>query len=218
MSGEHLFIRAICEDSERAMTYLVGSDLSEAVLVVDPGQPFEAIRATLDRFHKLCGGILLTHGHFDHIESLDKLNAYCGTLPVFLHTDDSDKLTDVKGNVSYLFGCSFVSKTKTTPIADGDVLSLCGLHIEVLHTPGHTRGSVCFLCSVGDEKLLLSGDTLFYGNVGRWDFPGGDEEMLRRSLHRLTDTLPEELRVYPGHGGPTTVGREKRTNYFILMG
>jgi len=204
-----LFLYAIDEHPERAVTYLVGT--GDEVFGVDPGQPFPVIREALERFRKTCCGVLLTHGHFDHIESLD---SFCA--PVYIHSEDEELLRDPVKNVSYLFGCSFQTDVSVTKISEETVLPCGKMTVRVLHTPGHTRGSVCYLCSVGEEELLLSGDTLFCGNVGRWDFPGGNAQTLLLSLKRLTQMLPVELRVYPGHGESTVIGHEKRTNYFLI--
>lgn len=190
---------SVCPSSFGANTYLLISGCH--ALVVDPavscGAILEAARAE-DAFLE---GILLTHGHFDHLLSLDPLRERTA-LPAAIHTDDAAMLTDGKTNAYYSFyGTERVFRPADRLLSEGDMIPLGDDHITVWHTPGHTPGSICLLC--GD--FLLTGDTLFAENVGRCDLPGGSEVQLAASLARLR-TLNASLTVYPGHGNTARLG------------
>jgi hydroxyacylglutathione hydrolase len=154
--------------------------------------------------------ILNTHGHFDH--SADNYPLQRATqAPILIHPSDEWRLTEPYKEP---FPIPFpITPTRaSTYLKDGDRLRVGSLEFEVLYTPGHTLGSVCFY--EPHHKVLFSGDTLFKDSVGRWDFVDGDLYALTRSLARLM-TLPDDVRVYPGHGEPTTIGRERTMNPFI---
>ena len=143
--------------------------------------------------------ILLTHGHFDHICSLDTLRDKAG-IPAYIHKGDADMPSDSHKNAfSIFFGQERVYRAPEKILSEGDVLMLGNEQIRVLHTPGHTEGSVCYLCG---ENILITGDTLFDRGFGRYDLYGGDPYKLRNSLARLA-TLDRSLIIYAGHGCPT---------------
>ena len=193
-------IRSICPDSFASNCYLLAK--GEDAFVVDPGVSLASIQAALDAQGAVCRGILLTHGHFDHILSLDELRAAYPDAPVYLHADDAELLSDGQKNAFALFfGQDRVWQPANRLLLGGQTLPLSDEHIKVIHTPGHTPGSVCYLC--GDH--LITGDTLFDGGYGRCDLYGGDWAALTRSLRRLTE-LPRTLRIYPGHGPSATLG------------
>ncbi len=146
--------------------------------------------------------ILLTHGHFDHILSVDALRKLSGA-PLYIHEEDAPMLTDAHKNAFY----TFFRVDRTYAPADkllheGDLLMLGGETLRILHTPGHSPGSVCVDCN---GEFLITGDTLFANNYGRYDLWGGSPVILRESLARL-GTLPEDTIIYPGHGAPETLG------------
>ena len=193
-------IQTISPDSFASNCYLLAK--GEDAFVVDPGVSLASIQAALDAQGAVCRGILLTHGHFDHMLSLDELRAAYPDAPVYLHADDAELLSDGEKNAFALFfGQDRVWRPADHLLLGGEMLPFADEHIKVIHTPGHTQGSVCYLC--GD--LLITGDTLFDGGYGRCDLYGGDWASLTRTLRRLTE-LPVTLRIYPGHGPSTTLG------------
>lgn len=193
-------IRSICPDSFASNCYLLLQ--GQAALVVDPGVGLGAIRSALAAEGAECRGILLTHGHFDHILSLDELRAAYPDAPVYLHADDAELLSDGQKNAFALFfGQDRVWQPANRLLLGGEIIPLGDEQIRVIHTPGHTQGSVCYL--FGDH--LITGDTLFDGGYGRCDLYGGDWAALTRTLRRLTE-LPGVLRIYPGHGPSAALG------------
>ncbi len=193
-------IHSIRPDSFASNCYLVIE--GERALVVDPGVSVRAIQAALDAEGARCVGILLTHGHFDHILSLDELRDAYPDTTVYLHAADAELLSDGDKNAFALFmGQDRAWRPADHLLTDGEIILLGDARIRVRHTPGHTRGSVCYLC--GDD--LLTGDTLFADGYGRYDLYGGDYAALCRSLRQLTELSPT-LRIHPGHGMSATLG------------
>ena len=193
-------IRSISPDSFASNCYLVVE--GDRAMVVDPGVSLRAIRSALEAEGAECCGILLTHGHFDHILSLDELRDAYPDAPVYLHAADAELLSDGEKNAFALFmGQDRAWRPADHLLTDGEILLLGDARIRVHHTPGHTRGSVCYRC--GDD--LITGDTLFADGYGRYDLYGGEPGTLFRSLRMLTE-LPPTLRIHPGHGMSTTLG------------
>ena len=183
----------ICAESFGANTYLIVSGRS--AFVVDPAVSVQAILSAAGREEALLEGILLTHGHFDHVLSLDTLrDAF--PIPAYIHVEDRILLTDGSKNAfSTFFGRERVWRPAEQGLVGGQVIPLGDESITVLHTPGHTMGSVCYLC--GD--FLITGDTLFAEGYGRCDLWGGSLDLMRASLESLRN-LPKDLTIYPGHG------------------
>ena len=179
--------------------YIVAAGKSSACLVIDPGDSAHKIRALLEREGLNIAAILLTHGHFDHDGAVKDLVAQYDC-PVYMHKHEM------------ILPAAFPTGRRlyTHTVSEGDALSLDGLPIKVLHTPGHTPGSVCYW--IGDA--LFSGDTLFASGCGRTDFPCGSWDALMQSLQRLA-AIEADLAVYPGHGEATTLAAEKRYNPYL---
>ena len=170
--------------------------------VIDPSADADVILKKLAEKEATLQYILLTHGHFDHICSLDTLREKTG-VPAYIHKNDIDMPSDSHKNAfSIFFGRERTYRTPEKMLYEGDVLSLGDEMIRVLHTPGHTEGSVCYLCG---ENILITGDTLFDRGFGRYDLFGGDPYKLRNSLSRLAD-LDHSLIIYAGHGSVTDLG------------
>ena len=171
--------------------------------IIDPAPDAARFAPLLEKENARLTHILLTHGHFDHVYGLDSVRAAWPAARLCLFRADAVGTEDrpVKESPEILW------------LTDGQTLTVGQAELTVLHTPGHTSGSCCWLC----EGVLVSGDTLFAGSAGRTDLPGGDWETLMRSLRRLADdpALPDELRVLPGHGAFTTLGLERAQNPYM---
>ncbi len=188
--------------------WFFAADGSDEAVVVDPGFDPDALRAILDAVGKRPAAVLLTHAHFDHAGSA---GTFAGDLPVYVHPDDVSAFTDYQawGGMSPV-DLEPVSDLRS--FVDGDVLDLAGCQIEVHHTPGHTPGSSTFV--LADEVAVFTGDLVFAGTIGRSDFANSDPAAMRASLIRFL-SLADELRVLPGHGPETTVGRERGSNPYL---
>ncbi len=183
--------------------YIVSREGRNDCVVVDPGDDFHKLRQALGG--RTVGAILLTHGHFDHILAAGPLGEATGAA-VYIHEADAEMLNDsVLNGYAGLMG-GFVQGPDVEARPLGERFEACGLDFAVLHTPGHSRGSVCLY--LPDEGVLFSGDTLFEAGYGRVDLHGGDMRQMMGSLKALF-ALPGETRVYPGHGGETTIARER---------
>ena len=189
----------ICPDSFASNTYLLVAD--GHALVVDPSVSVQAILHRAKEENATVEGILLTHGHFDHVFSLDSLRAEA-KIPAAIHERDAELLTDGKKNAFYdLFGRERAYGAAESTLRDGQTIPLGSEVIRVLHTPGHTAGSVCYLC----DGALLTGDTLFASGYGRCDLYSGDLATMRSTL-ALLRTLDASLTIYPGHGESAILG------------
>ena len=185
--------------------YMAWESGSAGCVVIDPGDDAKQIYGGLDIFHLQVEAVLLTHGHFDHAGSVKKLVTKF-SCPVYMHK------TDYEMQDKMLYPLAGKKLHKLEFLEDGDTLSLAGLEIGVLHTPGHTPGSVCFRI----EDCLITGDTLFAGSVGRTDLPGGDWETLCLSLGKLCQ-MDNKLKIYPGHGEYSDLEKEKKTNPYMKI-
>lgn len=179
-----------------------------AALVIDPGDRGEQIYEGLKRKGFRVEAILLTHGHFDHIQGVNGLKK-CSGAPVYAYEGERDICEDARINLSVQTGRPETVRADHYE-KDGSVMKLAGFTIRLIATPGHTHGSCCYYLE--EERVLFSGDTLFAGSVGRTDFPTGSMSGLVRSVKEKLLVLPEDVRVYPGHGEETTIGEEKRYN------
>jgi hydroxyacylglutathione hydrolase len=195
-------------------TLLANLETLDAI-VVDPGDEIADILARLARHHLTVRQIIVTHAHIDHIGGAAQLKRITGA-PVLFHQADLPILAMLEMQAGWLGIPTPEQVALDQSAEDGLSAGIPGLDAEVIHTPGHTPGSICLLFP--KQELLLAGDTLFAGSVGRTDLPGGDTKALLRSIHTRLLALPENTLVVPGHGEETTLGHERETNPFLQPG
>lgn len=179
-------------------------------LVVDPAGDVDEIVKYLEESSVKVGAIVLTHGHGDHIGGVLELKELLD-VPVMVHSDDEDMVKNSALNLSTSMPMGEVNFKPDILLNDGDEIPLGDRVVKVIHTPGHTKGGVCILV----DGILITGDTLFQGSIGRTDLYGGDFDTLMISIVEKLMILPDDTVVYPGHGGPSTIGVERRNNPFI---
>ena len=195
-----MLVDILCPDSFGSNCYLVSS--GRHAMIVDPSVSLAAVGEALQRRGAVPEGILLTHGHFDHMLSMDELRDAYPDIQVYLHTADADfPGSAVKNAHRLFFGLPRTWRPADHLLIDGEWVLIGEEKLQVIHTPGHTPGSVCF----HGEGFLLSGDTLFAHGIGRCDLPGGNRAALSASLERLRQ-LPPSLTLYPGHGDTALLG------------
>ncbi len=192
--------------------YLVTNEETKETVVVDPAYFSKELKDVIAEQELKIVAMILTHGHFDHIMGIDMFQKEYGDVPVYVHEDDELTMRDPAINQSLAFGSKYAYVGAQT-VREGQVLSFAGMDFRVIHTPGHTPGGACYYME--DEKVLFSGDTLFRQSVGRTDFVKSSTSDLIRSIKDKLFVLPDEVLVYPGHMGETSIGFEKRYNPYV---
>lgn len=190
-----------------ANCYIITHIPTKDACLIDPGGEPERIKDFIKNKRLNLKFIINTHGHGDHILG----NGYFG-VPIYIHRLEKDFLTNPVLNLSGMFGMFLKTPKASRLLEDGDKVYLNDLEFEILHTPGHTPGGI----SVKLNGVIFTGDTLFAGSVGRTDLPRGDEKTLLGSIRKKLFALDDDTVVYPGHGGESTIGKEKRTNPFFV--
>ena len=191
---------------------IFGDEGTRRAIVVDPGDEIGQILAILERHQLTVDAIVITHAHIDHIGGAHKMKQATGA-PVYMNQADTALYDQLDMQAGWL-GMPTPERTEIdSPARDGDTIRLADTDFAVLHTPGHTPGSLCLW--IAAENKLVAGDTLFRDSIGRTDLPGGDGRQILQSIHDKLLPLPDDAVVIPGHGPVTTIGREKRFNYFL---
>jgi glyoxylase-like metal-dependent hydrolase (beta-lactamase superfamily II) len=193
-------------------TWLVRRDGADRALMIDPGDEADRLLGVMEELGVGLDAILLTHTHFDHVGAVAPVARATGA-PVYCPKIEVGVLADIMSFVPWAGFGPFESYDADETLEGGERLSLAGLDIDVIFTPGHSPGHVTY--AVEGEGALLSGDVLFQGSVGRTDLPGGDTATLMASIAGLLDRFDDDTVVYPGHMGVTTLGRERATNPFL---
>jgi hydroxyacylglutathione hydrolase len=214
MRGPGYTIESIESAPFGEMTYVVWKEGQGEALVVDPGFDPEAILELLRR-HGLClAAILNTHGHADHIAGNATMKRVYPTAPLIIGRNEGHLLTDPDANLSAPFRMPMTSPVADRLVADGEKIDLAGFSVEVREIPGHSPGSVVFVCDQFDPMFVFGGDVLFAGSIGRTDL-GGSMPQLLSGIRTKLFTLPDSTVIFPGHGPPTTIGHEMRSNPFV---
>jgi glyoxylase-like metal-dependent hydrolase (beta-lactamase superfamily II) len=191
---------------------ILGDEKSGEAIVIDPGDEVERIYRRLSEWGLTLKQILVTHAHIDHVGGALRLKRLTGA-PILLNENDLPLLDTMAAQAAWLGMAVPETAPPDANLADGQIVGLEGYPATVLHTPGHTQGSVCL--HFAPLKLLVAGDTLFAGSIGRTDLPGGNFDQIIDSLHTRLLPLPDETRVLTGHGPETTIGAERRSNPFL---
>ncbi len=196
-----------------ANCYIICDENTGEGCVIDPGEENRALlRGIVESGMKELKYILCTHGHFDHIGGVAFLKAQYADALVVIGKNDAPMLCDGNLNLAYGFGIEFVPTYADIALSGGEIFDLGELSFRAVHTPGHSEGGVCYVFD--SEKTVFTGDTLFRGSIGRTDFPGGSYKILTDSLKKLKN-LPEDFKVYSGHGESSTISRELRNNPYL---
>ncbi|MFH1655127.1 MAG: MBL fold metallo-hydrolase [Candidatus Omnitrophota bacterium] len=200
-----MILETVAVGAYQANCYILAKKDGLEAIVIDPGDEFDKIKSIIDR-HRLTPKIIInTHGHIDHIGANDEF-----ALPVYIHKDDVEFLSDSKKNMSSFLNLPKLPKTEVKTLKDKDNIGLGNLTLEVIHTPGHTPGGIC----LKTDNMIFTGDTLFAGGIGRTDFPYASEEKMVNSLKKLM-SFRDDIKIFPGHGPSSTIGEERQSNNFL---
>ena len=229
-----MYIKTIVVGPLESNCYLFGDEATKEIFVIDPGGDYREIKSVIDRDRLKPKAVINTHGHGDHIGANREF-----AIPVWIHRMDADFLTDPSKNLSGVFGFFLKTKAASRLLEDGDILDIGKYSLKVIHTPGHTPGSICIKTeglmhspatgnndglSIAPKEsrasahagYIFTGDTLFYEGIGRTDFAYGSEKDIMYSIKEKLFTLDDGYVIYPGHGQTSTIGNEKNNNHFIL--
>ena len=182
-------------------------------LIIDAGLDCEPLMEFLRQQKLNPAALVLTHGHIDHIAGVNALREKFPDIKIYIHRLDAEMLEEPFSNLSAMTGATFVTKPADFLLQDGDVVEQAGIKLHALHTPGHTPGGISLYSA--EHGVVFSGDALFADSVGRTDFPGGSMTQLVTGIKDKLLTLPDETKVYPGHGPEPTIAREKAYNQYL---
>ena len=205
-----MIIKTLAVGPIMANCFVLGCDATQEAAVIDPGDEPDRILQALAESNLTVKLIINTHGHFDHVGANKKLNEVTGA-PILIHPLDAPMLNQLADSAAAWGMTADNSPPPDRELQDGDQVNFGKIILKVLHTPGHTPGGI----SLYTDHEVFVGDTLFAGSIGRTDFPGGSFETLKESVQQKLFALSDDLKVYPGHNQPTTIGVEKRTNPFV---
>lgn len=200
-------VKTLSVGTIQANCYIVYDENTKETVVIDPGDESDLILKVIAHENLDIKYILLTHGHYDHIDAVDDIRAVTKA-SVMIHVDDHEMLTDTKKNMG-----SRSIKPADVLLRNGDIINFGAYQLQVIYTPGHTKGSCCYYEL--NEKICFSGDTLFKGTVGRTDLYGGDYSAILESVRKRLSIVDDDTVVYPGHGPETTMAYERKVNPYV---
>lgn len=204
-----MILEIISVGSMEVNCYILAQEENSRAIIIDPGaQPWK-ISKVLGKLKLKPALIINTHGHYDHIGADNEWGA-----PVYAHKLDVPLLKDAMLNMSGLFSLPYTVKSEVKLLEDNQLIELDGIQLKVLHTPGHTPGGITLLLVKPENKIAFTGDTLFCQGIGRSDLTGGSQTQLIKSIEEKLFTLPDDTKIYPGHGDPSSIGQEKKNNSF----
>ncbi|MEA3225852.1 MAG: MBL fold metallo-hydrolase [Planctomycetota bacterium] len=209
MKIDHLILGAY----ETNSYVLRQGDAARDCLIIDTGLDAGSLPGFLTGQELNPVAMVFTHGHVDHIGGVAAVRNKFPDMKVYIHKLDAEMLTEPEANLSGMTGMPFTTEPEDFSLAEQDVVEQAGVRLLVLHTPGHTPGGICLYSE--EDGVAFVGDTLFADSVGRTDFPGGSAPQLISSIKEKLFTLPDETKIYPGHGSATTIGHEKTYNPFL---
>ncbi|MDD5097530.1 MAG: MBL fold metallo-hydrolase [Candidatus Omnitrophica bacterium] len=191
--------------------YVLACAKGKGAIIIDPGAEVKKIKAVLEKHELNPAMVINTHGHYDHIGCDDKFG-----VDIHVHKNDLVMLLDAQLNFSAVFSLAYTVKSQIKALEDKQIIKLDCLELEVIHLPGHTPGGIGLLMRKPQAGIVFTGDTLFYSGVGRTDLPQANQLQLEQSIRERLFVLPDQTKVYPGHGWETTIGDEKKNNPFIV--
>ncbi|MDD4369669.1 MAG: MBL fold metallo-hydrolase [Anaerostipes sp.] len=209
---ESITLHCISLGQMQTNCYIAANNQTKEAVVFDPGDDGKRVISYLEENELKLKAILLTHGHFDHIMAVPDLLEKYKNLPVYLHEEEADVISNPNLSLCSMIG-SNVKITPTNLVKDGEEINLIGCMMTCIHVPGHTKGGVCYYFK--GQGWLISGDTLFQQSIGRTDFPTGDLDALLSGIREKLFVLPDETVVLSGHTPKTTIGFEKKSNPFL---
>ncbi len=205
-----MFVECIPVGPMGANCYVVACNETKEAAVIDPGGDVDKILDYLKKKDLALKYIINTHGHIDHVAGNDRLREATGAM-LLIHELDANMLENTKLNLSAFMGFSTKFRPADRLLVDGDKIEIGKVQLNVIHTPGHTRGGIC----LNAGEAVFTGDTLFNGSIGRTDFPGGDFDAIINSIKTKLLSLPDDTTVYPGHMGESTIAYERKYNPFL---
>lgn len=208
-----MIVQTLVVNDMQTNCYIVKDEDTNEAIIIDPGDEADYIIDTLQKNACNVKAILLTHGHFDHIGAVEELKHKLN-VPIYAHQNEQMILQNSDFNLSGSFGSKKVELSADNLFEDGDIFNFGNIALKVIHTLGHTPGGVSYY--IEKENILFSGDTLFFLSIGRTDFPYGNYQALIASIKDKLFLLPDETKVYTGHGESTNIGKEKQSNPCIL--
>jgi hydroxyacylglutathione hydrolase len=204
-----MILETVVVGSMEVNCYILGSGSGRKAIIIDPGEDEKKIRKALEKHSLVPAVVINTHGHYDHIGCDDVFK-----VPVCIHSQDAGMLIDAKRNYSAFLACPYKVKSEIKKLEDKQKIILEDIELEVRHIPGHSHGGIALVLKKPKDKIVFSGDSLFWGSIGRSDL-GGNEELLVRSIKEKLLSLPDDTIVYPGHGPATSIGEERANNPFL---